>query len=116
MGNTVTLGCVEHGLERDGKVVRTIRWEAEAGHLQKAWEAAVGRGTGDKGSEMLNRKDPSLDGTGGVKGRYRERPGEFYPRVLWPFSVSSASSFLQTSEDMSLPQRLVILYPSSIKK
>lgn len=105
-----------HGLQRDGKAARAIRWEAVAGRPQKAWEEAAGRGWGDKGWEMRNLRDPGVDGVGGVHGSYGEWPGEFYPRVLWPFSLSSASSFLQTSEDMSLPQRLVILYPSSIKK
>lgn len=51
-------------------MARTIRWEAVAGRLQKAWEEAVGRGWGDKGSGMPNLKDPGFDGVGGVKERY----------------------------------------------
>lgn len=97
----------------------TERWQGPSvGKLQQGTCRKPGRrrsGGGDEGLEMLNLQDPSLGGMGRAKERYRERLAGSYPQPQWPFSLSSASSILQMSEDMSLPQWLVVLYPRSIR-
>lgn len=64
--------------------------------------------------EKLKLQDSGLDGRGRARDRNR-LAWKVPPSTPGALFLSLASSVLQMSEDRSLPQRLVVLYPKSIK-
>lgn len=71
-----------NGLEWDRKVARTISREAAAGHLQKAWEEAVGRGR--RGLGDAQSAGPKL----GRHGQGKRKVQRTACRVLPPAPVA----------------------------